>query len=139
MSPQEFSTLKRYSMKYARDVDDQDDLVLQAWQESMRLGDRSSMPLLVNFMKLRGKERHRSFFGAKFGGKSIRDVWHYKPVSLNAPRDDGFTGEMEESVTRIATEMTPIHRRIQNTEIGRSSTQRPYSAFEMVQGTRNPR
>ena len=35
MSPQKFSTLKRYSMKYARDVDDQDDLVLQAYEEDV--------------------------------------------------------------------------------------------------------
>jgi hypothetical protein len=89
MSPQEFSTLKRYSMKYARDVDDQDDLVLQAYEEGVRLGEKRSMPLLVNFMKLRGKERHRSFLGTKHGGKSIRDAWHYNPTSLNAPIADG--------------------------------------------------
>jgi ABC-type dipeptide/oligopeptide/nickel transport system ATPase subunit len=47
------------------------------------------MPLLVNFMKLRGKERHRSFLGAKLGGKSIRDAFHYNPVSLNAPAGNG--------------------------------------------------
>jgi hypothetical protein len=89
MSPQEFSTLKRYSMKYARDIDDQDDLVLQAYEEGLRLGPKRSMPLLVNFMKLRGKERHRSFVGAKYGGRSIRDAWHYNPVSLSAPVADG--------------------------------------------------
>jgi hypothetical protein len=89
MSPQEFSTLKRYSMEYARDIDDQDDLVLQAYEEGVRLGPKRSMPLLVNFMKLRGKERHRSFLGAKYGGKSIRDAWHYNPVSLSAPVGNG--------------------------------------------------
>jgi hypothetical protein len=97
MSPQEFSTLKRYSMKYARDVDDQDDLVLQAYEEGVRLGEKRSMPLLVNFMKLRGKERHRSFLGAKCGGKSIRDAWHYNPTSLNAPIADGGA-TLEDSV-----------------------------------------
>jgi hypothetical protein len=89
MSPQEFSTLKRYSVKYVRDVDDQDDLVLQAYEEGLRSGPKRSMPLLVNFMKLRGKKRHRSFPGAKYGGKSIRDAWHYNPVSLSAPVGNG--------------------------------------------------
>jgi len=89
MSPQEFSTLKRYSMKYARDVDDQDDLVLQAYEEGVRLGPKRSMPLLVNFMKLRARENKRSIVGTKHGGKSIRDAWHYNPTSLNAPIADG--------------------------------------------------
>jgi hypothetical protein len=71
-------------MKYARDVDDQDDLVLQAYEEGVRLGPKRSMPLLVTFMKLRGKERHRSFLDPKHGGKSIRDAWYQKPLSLSA-------------------------------------------------------
>ena len=85
MSPQEFSTLKRYAMKYASDEDDQDELVLQAYEEGLRLGAKRSMPLLVNFMKLRGRENNRSFVGSKSGGKSVRDVWHQQPVSLNTP------------------------------------------------------
>jgi hypothetical protein len=56
MSPQEFSTLKRFAVKYAKDEDDQDELVLQAYEEGVRLGEKRSMPLLVNFMKMRGKE-----------------------------------------------------------------------------------
>ena len=46
MSPSEFSTLKRYAMKYAKDEDDQDELVLQAYEEGVRLGEKRSMPLL---------------------------------------------------------------------------------------------
>jgi len=88
MSPQEFTTLKRYAMKMARDEDDRDELVLQAYEEGVRLGKKRSMPLLVNFMKLRSREMNRSFVGAKLGGKSIRDVWHHKPVSLSKPIDD---------------------------------------------------
>ncbi len=56
MSPQEFGTLKRYAMKMARDEDDRDEQVLQAYEEGVRLGKRRSMPLLVNFMKLRSRE-----------------------------------------------------------------------------------
>jgi len=88
MSPQEFSTLKRYAMKMTPDEDDRDELVLQAYEEGVRLGERRSMPLLVNFMKLRSREMNRSFVGAKLGGKSIRDVWHQKPVSLSKPIND---------------------------------------------------
>jgi hypothetical protein len=87
MSPQEFGTLKRYAMKMARDEDDRDELVLQAYEEGVRLGQRRSMPLLVNFMKLRSREMSRSFVGAKLGGKSIRDIWHQKPVSPCKPID----------------------------------------------------
>jgi hypothetical protein len=76
MSPQEYHTLRRYAMKYANDPDDQNDLVLLAWQESTRLGTKAAMPLLVNFMKLRGRENNRSIVGAKRGGKSIRDIWN---------------------------------------------------------------
>jgi hypothetical protein len=76
MSPQEFFTLKRYAMKMVKDPDDQNELVLLAWQESTRLGEKSAMPLLVNYMKLRGREHNRSIIGAKNGGKSIRDIWN---------------------------------------------------------------
>jgi len=88
MSPQEFGTLKRYAMKMARDEDDRDELLLQAYEEGVRLGEKRSMPLLVNFMKLRSREMNRSFVGAKLGGKSLRDVWHHKPVSLSKPCND---------------------------------------------------
>jgi hypothetical protein len=98
MSPQEFSTLKRYSMKYARDVDDQDDLVLQAYEEGLRLGPNLSLPLLVNFMKLRGKERNRSVVGVKYGGKSIRDAWYYNPISLSAAGLHSMTPFTERSL-----------------------------------------
>jgi hypothetical protein len=89
MSPQHYYTLQRYAMKMLRDPDDRDELVLQAWQESNRLGPKSSMPLLVNYMKLRARENKRSIVGTKYGGKSIRDAWHYNPVSLSAPVADG--------------------------------------------------
>jgi hypothetical protein len=75
-------------MKMVKDPDDRDELVLQAWQESLRLGDRAETPLLVNFMKWRARENKRSIVGTKYGGKSIRDAWHYNPVSLSAPVAD---------------------------------------------------
>jgi len=87
MSPQEYYTLKRYAMKMSSDVDDQDELVLLAWQESLRLGKRATMPLLVNFMKLRARSCDRSIVGAELGGKSKMDVWDQNPVSLSKPVD----------------------------------------------------
>lgn len=83
MSPQDYSTLRRYSMKYSSDPDDQDELVIQAWLLSERLGAKSEMPLLVNFMKLRGKENSHSILGRRLGGKSRMDVWYHNPVSLS--------------------------------------------------------
>jgi hypothetical protein len=71
-------------MKMARDPDDRDELVLLAWQESNRLGPKSSIPLLVNYMKWRARENKRSIVGAHDGGKSLQDVWHHNPVSLDA-------------------------------------------------------
>ncbi len=40
MTSKDFSTLRRYAMKFAGDPDDRDELVLLAWQESKRLGSR---------------------------------------------------------------------------------------------------
>ncbi len=91
MSNKEYYTLRRYAMKFVNNEDDQNDLVLLAWQESIRLGEKASMPILVNFMKLRGGENKRSIVGAKAGGKSIRDAWHQKPVSLSKPVEGGST------------------------------------------------
>ena len=90
MSTQEFHTLQRYAMKMLKDPDDRDELVLLAWQESIRLGPKSSMPLLVNYMKWRARENKRSIVGAHDGGKSLQDVWHHNPISLDAQagRDD---------------------------------------------------
>ena len=85
MSTKEFHTLQRYAMKMVRDPDDRDELVLLAWQESERLGKKASMPILVNFMKLRTRENRRSLVGTRDGGKSLIDVWSRNPVSLDAP------------------------------------------------------
>jgi hypothetical protein len=102
MSTQEFHTLQRYAMKMATDPDDRDELALLAWQESIRLGPKSSMPLLVNYMKLRARENKRSIVGAHDGGKSLQDVWHHNPVSLDARviRGDTLLSDFECSYDR---------------------------------------
>lgn len=85
--------LWHFTEKLTRDPDDRDELVLMAWKEMKHLGDRATIPLLINHMKLRAKEMDtRCALGAKISGKSIRDVWHKKPVSLSQPIDGtGFT------------------------------------------------
>ena len=101
MSNSEFKTLQRYAMKFANDVDDQDDLVLQAYEEEQRLKEKATMPLLVNFMKLRGREIHqRSFLGVKEGGKSNIDAWSYEDAkcSLDQQIDDGIEETYEEII-----------------------------------------
>ena len=60
MSTQQFRTVRRYAIKMLKAPDDRDELVLLAWQESNRLGPRSSMPLLENFMKWRARENKRA-------------------------------------------------------------------------------
>ena len=108
-------------MKYARDEDDLDELVLQAYEEGVRLGEKRSMPLLVNFMRMRGKENSRSIAGAKAGGKSIRDAFHQKPISLDATLGDftssyysdpfgltvvaGFDDDLSEMESAVAEQM----------------------------------
>ena len=102
MSTHEFHTLQRYAMKMLNDPDDRDELVLLAWQESIRLGLRSSMPLLVNYMKWRARENKRSIVGVHDGGKSLQDVWHHNPVSFDAQagRDDTPLKEFVSSYDR---------------------------------------
>lgn len=95
MSTQDFHTLQRYAMKMLKDPDDRDELVLLAWQESIRLGPKSSMPLLVNYMKWRARENKRSMVGAHDGGKSLQDVWHHDPLSLDAAVGPGKKSLMD--------------------------------------------
>ena len=52
-----------------------------ARQELRRLGKRASIPLRVNFMKLRARSCDHSTGGADRGGKSKMDVWQQKSVS----------------------------------------------------------
>lgn len=91
MTSKEFSTLRKHAMKIVRDPDDRDELVLLAWQESNRLGSKSSIGLLVNYMKLIGKERKHSFCGAIMSGKSMKDAMNRGVVSLSGPIVEGLT------------------------------------------------
>jgi len=86
MTQQVHNILWHYTEKLTRDPDDRDELVLMAWRESERLGARSSIPLMINCMKLRAREmKTRCALGTKISGKSIRDAWNHDRVSLNKP------------------------------------------------------
>ena len=56
MSPFPYDALRHYSEKFTRDEDLRQDLVLMAYQQDQRFGDRSEIRLLKNFMKYRAKE-----------------------------------------------------------------------------------
>ncbi len=93
MDESTFNTLFHFTEKLTRDPDDRMELVLMAWKESARLG-KVEIPLLINFMKLRARELNkRCAFGAKFSGKSIKDAWHSRPISISAifNSKSGFT------------------------------------------------
>jgi DNA-binding NarL/FixJ family response regulator len=53
------------------------------------------MPLLVNYMKWRARENKRSIVGAHNGGKSLQDVWHHDPLSLDAAVGPGKKSLMD--------------------------------------------
>jgi hypothetical protein len=86
MTKQTFQTLHHFTEKLTRDPDDRDELVLMAWQESLKLKERSSIPLMINHMKLRALEiGKRCALGAKISGKSQRDALNHERISLNQP------------------------------------------------------
>jgi hypothetical protein len=94
MTQQTFNTLMHFTEKLTRDPDDRKELVLLAWKESLRIGNKASIPLMINHMKLRSLEiNKRCALGAKISGKSTRDALNRGRVSLNAPckEDNAFT------------------------------------------------
>jgi hypothetical protein len=94
MDEQTFQVLHHYTERLTRDPDDRDELVLMAWMASKRMGERATIALMINVMKLRAREiKTRCAFGTAISGKSIRDAWNHDRVYLHAPvgRQSGFT------------------------------------------------
>jgi hypothetical protein len=56
MSPFPNDALWHYSEKFTRNADLRQDLVVMAYQQDNRFGDRSNIRLLKNFMEYRAKE-----------------------------------------------------------------------------------
>jgi hypothetical protein len=86
MTQQTHNTLWHFTEKLTRDPDDRDELVLMAWQESLKLNERSNISLMINHMKLRALEiGKRCALGAKISGKSQRDALNHDRISIKQP------------------------------------------------------
>jgi hypothetical protein len=90
MSPFPYDQLWHYSEKFSRDPDLRQDLVLMAYQQDKRFGDRSEIRLLKHYMKLRAKEVHkRNSLGKQIGGKSKKDIYRCERLSIHKPLPEG--------------------------------------------------
>ena len=90
MSPFPYDQLWHYSEKFSRDPDLRQDLVLMAFQQDKRFGERSEIRLLKHYMKYRAKEVHnRNSLGKAIGGKSKRDMWRMERLSIHKPLPEG--------------------------------------------------
>ena len=96
MTAQEFSTLKSYARIFAHTEDDEDELLLLAYQESLRLGSNCPLALLINYMRLSAKSVcERSILPLDEVGKSRLDAFNKEKVSLsNSDPDDSNLEEV---------------------------------------------
>jgi hypothetical protein len=96
MTTQEYVTLKSYARIFAQTADDADELLLLAYQESLRLGSKSTLALLINFMRLCSRSiSERSILPLDEVGKSRFDVFNKEKVSLsNSNFDDSNLEEV---------------------------------------------
>ena len=86
MTNQEVTTLMSYARVFAHTEDDADDLVLLAYQESLRLGTRCTFALLVNYMRLCARSIcDRSFLALDEAGKSRLDAFNKGKCFLSDP------------------------------------------------------
>jgi len=85
MTAQEFSSLKSYARIFAHTEDDEDELLLLAYQESLRLGSNCPLALLINYMRLSAKSIcERSILPLDEVGKSRLDAFNKEKVSLSS-------------------------------------------------------
>jgi len=101
MTAHEFSILKSYARTFTHTEDDADDLLLLTYQESLRLGVKCTMALLVNFMRLSAKSiAERSILPLDEVGKSRLDAFNKEKCFLSESispvpsGDDGTLGEV---------------------------------------------
>ncbi len=86
MTTQEFTTLMSYARVFAHTEDDADELLLLAYQESLRLGTRCTFALLVNYMRLCARSiSDRSFLALDEAGKSRLDAFSKGKCYLSDP------------------------------------------------------
>ena len=96
MTTKEFVTLKSYARIFAHTEDDADELLLLAYQESLRLGSKCVLALLINYMRLSAKSIcERSILPLDEVGKSRLDAFNKEKVSLsNSNSDDSNLEEV---------------------------------------------
>ena len=86
MTTQEFVTLKSYARFFAHTEDDADELLLLAYQESLRLGSKCTLALLINYMRLCAKSIcDRSILALDEVGKSRLDAFNKGKCYLSDP------------------------------------------------------
>ena len=102
MSPFPYDQLWHYSEKFTRDQDLRQDLVLMAFEQDKRFGDRSEIRLLKHYMKLRSREiTSRNSLGKDIGGKSKRDAYSRERVSIFKPIAGGNHFCLAETLTCV--------------------------------------
>lgn len=100
MTTKEFSALKSYARIFAHTEDDADELLLLAYQESLRLGVKCTMALLVNFMRLCAKSiSERSILPLDEVGKSRLDAFNKEKLSLSESISSDDDGTLEEVIS----------------------------------------
>ena len=89
MTTWEFVTLKSYAQIFAHTEDDSDELLLLAYQESLRLGSKCTPALLINYMRI----CDRSILTLDEAGKSRLDAFNKGRCYLSEPISDDSTLE----------------------------------------------
>jgi hypothetical protein len=102
LQPFPYEQLWHYSEKFTRDADLRQDLVLLAWQQDKRFGEKSEIRLLKHFMKYRAKEiTSRNSLGKSVGSKSKRDVWRHDRVSISKRLMDGSAFTLADTLSSV--------------------------------------
>ena len=102
LQPFPYDALWHYSEKFTRDPDLRQDLVLMAYQQDKRFGEKSEIRLLKHFMKYRSLEvSTRNSLGKSVGGKSKRDAYSRERVSIFKRVCDGQEFCLAEMLTCV--------------------------------------
>lgn len=94
MTAHEFVTLKSYAHIFAHTEDDWDELLLLAYLESIRLGKKCTLALLINYMRLCSKSiNERSILSLDEAGKSRLDAFNKEKCYLSSQVSEDSTLE----------------------------------------------
>ena len=81
MSESDYQDLWHYSERFTRDPLQMSELIIMAWKEGEKLGERCSLKLMKSAMHFRSKElNNRSAFPCKEVGESAIDAWRKELV-----------------------------------------------------------